>query len=389
MKKTILMMLFLISMIMGLTACQKKTDITLENGDTPAVEEAVTEPEETVAEPEEAVVEDEEASSTEEAATVNDDSVEYVFPSATMSDWQNAYQTKLCEIREANDKLNMPDDGAKSAESYFLYDTDYSGVPELYVKYGDCEAAYHIIVYEYIDGQVKELGELDAGHTSFYSTPKDGLMSYWGHQGYAGADLLTLKDGKFENKTISEQDITSDLEQGYEEADALVEGAKYLVTQKINLDLPIELYGKTLSNTAGTLSNEEVHEMLQNAYMKNEEVYGVSGDGYGGDTGMIGFDEYCQPKMIDEFIEEAATVADQQWVDLNQDGQDECVLKMDTKGEYPVYVMLSLQNQTVYAYAFHYWDDDVTFSENGTFTYETAYYNRIVFDKTQCYVVEE
>ena len=398
MKKINLMVILFVILVMGVAACGKKTEVSLDEITPTIEEENKTEENETEKdeiekdeiEKDEIEKDETEVAENDEGARVEETTIEYVFPASKMADWQNAYQRKLCEIRNDNEKLNMPDAGADYAESYFLYDIDYSGIPELYVKYGDCEAAYHVIVYHFDQGQVTQLGELNAGHTSFYSTPQEGLMSYWGHMGYAGVTLLTLQDGVFHDESISEQDITQDENLEYEDADTLVPGAKYLVTQNISLDLPIELYGKTLSHTAGTLSKEEVRETLQNAYMNNGEICGVSGDGYGGDTGVINFEDYCKPGAIDEFIESDATVDDQQWVDLNQDGQDECVLKMRSPDGYmPFYVMLSLQNHTIYAYAFHYWDENVTFHENGTFSYETSYYNRIVFDKDQCYTIEE
>ena len=123
---------------------------------------------------------------------------------------------------------------------------------------------------------------------------------------------------------------------------------------------------------------------------ENGNVYGVSGDGYGGDTGMLTFTEYCEPGRINEYMEKPASITDEQWVDLNQDGQVEGVLKMQEEGVDDVNcVMLSLQNDTVYAYSFHYWPDDAVFHEDGTFDYEYSYYNRIIFDKDQCYVAME
>ena len=123
---------------------------------------------------------------------------------------------------------------------------------------------------------------------------------------------------------------------------------------------------------------------------ENGNVYGVSGDGYGGDTGMLTFTEYCEPGRINEYMEKPASITDEQWVDLNQDGQVECVLKMQEEGVEDVsYVMLSLQNDTVYAYSFHYWSNNATFHEDGTFEYEYSYYNRIIFDKNQCYEILE
>lgn len=310
---------------------------------------------------------------------------EWVFPVEEANDWQKAYHDKLCAIRKANEQIHTQEQQNQIAESYFLYDIDYNGVPELYVRCGTCQVAYHVIVYLYDQAEVKILGDLDACHIGFHSTPKKRLMSYYGHTGRASADLVTLQDGKFTYTNISEQGV---IEQDPEEDDVLVPGAKYLVEHNIGLDLPIMLYGKTCNNTAGTLSNKKDRQALKAVYTGNGKVYGASGDGYGKATGVVSFDTYCKPGYITDHIIKPVKIGEQMWLDLNQDGQDECVLKM-TILEEPIYVMLSLQEDRVYAYSLFYWGGDTVFYEDGTFNNEDYSGNRVVFDKDQCYTVDE
>ncbi len=397
MKKRMIMVIIMTAAVLGLTACGKGAGT--KPADTSVADESKT-----------GEAGDENASDKEQAADTTDtlspekesteaadqdaqsaESIEYVFPEDQASDWQKAYHEKLYELRDIQAANLDADDPLKIVDSYFLYDIDDSGTPELYVKFGDCEAAYTMIVYSYDEGKVNELDDtINAGHSSFYTTPDQGLMVYWGHMASEFVQLATLEDGKFVYQTISERGFMDDPDEDYTPAEELVSGAKYIVLHQSNLDLPIMMYGQTSYSTATGQSEDEVKSILQKAYQENGNIYGVSGDGYGGDTGMINFTEYCQPGKIYEYMDNPASVAEEQWVDLNQDGQVECVLKMQEEGSDNVnYVMLSLQNDTVYAYSFHYWSGDAVFQENGTFDYEYSYYNRIIFDKDQCYAAKE
>ncbi len=324
------------------------------------------------------------------SATKNEaESDVYIFPSEQASDWQKAFYEKLCTVRKEKAAGNV-DDGVNYIESYFIYDIDQNGTPELFIRFGNCEAAYETHVFIFEDNKLNDLGAIAGGHSSFYSIPDEGLMVYWGHMCSEFVQKATLVDGEFKFETLSEREFMDDVDGDYTPAEQLIPGAKSIIECRENLDLPVMMYGKSNFSTATGLSEEDVKAVLTKAYQENGDVYAVSGDGYGGDAGRISFDELCKPGVLEDNMDNAALVAEEQWVDLNQDGQTECVLKMQSgEGTEPIYVMLSLQNDTVYAYSFHYWSSDVTFHEDGTFDYEYSYYNRVIFDLDQCYPTEE
>ena len=55
----------------------------------------------------------------------------------------------------------------------------------------------------------------------------------------------------------------------------------------------------------------------------------VSGDGWGGDAGRTTMAEYSQPGGITEHAEKPLVPRRRAWVDLNGDGQRECVLYVE------------------------------------------------------------
>ncbi|MDO5575272.1 MAG: hypothetical protein Q4G60_14980, partial [bacterium] len=187
MKKKMFVIIVMTAAVLGLSACGTGTGT--KPADTPVAEESKTgEVKDENVSAKEQTADTKEASTPEKAPTEAADqeaqsaeSIEYIFPEDQASDWQKAYHEKLCELRDIQAANPDGGDPLKIVDSYFLYDTDDSGTPELYVKFGDCEAAYTMIVYSYEAGKVNELDTINAGHSSFYTTPDQGLMVYWGH----------------------------------------------------------------------------------------------------------------------------------------------------------------------------------------------------------------
>lgn len=315
-------------------------------------------------------------------------SSKFVYVKDQSNDWQNAYFEKLTMVRNQNDtNLQLDEYTAEVAYDYFLYDSDYNGVPEIYIMYGTCEADYFLDIYEYNNGELKSLGQMGAGHTSYYSTPSQGLMAYWGHMGSASVSTLKLVNGEFQSQEISSQVLPDDGSVDYTEADALIPGALYINMIGIKEDIPLLLYGSDSVSTKDDVSNDQAKTTIENTYLNNGNVYGVSVDGFGGDTGIVSFNDYLKPGMVYDYMDHDAVVKNSQWVDLNQDGQDECVLLLSygDDGYSTIYVVLSLQDGNVYAYSLHYIGDIVTFNADGSFQYRDYYYNHLVFFKDQCY----
>lgn len=79
---------------------------------------------------------------------------------------------------------------------YALYDMDKDEIPELLLKYGTCEADYQIVIYTYMDGQLKELVDnISGGHTSFaYDYVADQLVLSYGHMGHGEMSWYDLDE---------------------------------------------------------------------------------------------------------------------------------------------------------------------------------------------------
>lgn len=86
------------------------------------------------------------------------------------------------------------------------------------------------------------------------------------------------------------------------------------------------------------------------------EFYGVSADGFGGDTGWTALERYLAPGGVDTYADTPQTIEKLAWVDMNGDGRRECVLRLldGAEGWPDQYIMFSEQNGTVCAYCLNY-----------------------------------
>lgn len=92
---------------------------------------------------------------------------------------------------------------------YFLMDITKDGIPELWVKYGTCEADYTLKVFTCQNGACKSLYEGGAGHAVFYKGGSYVIRMY-GQMGYQRLDKLTYSGGRIHERTILEKEIGPD-----------------------------------------------------------------------------------------------------------------------------------------------------------------------------------
>ncbi len=112
------------------------------------------------------------------------------------------------------------------SESYSLYDVDKDGVPELFVKYGNCEAAYTTQCYTWQDGQVVCIGEFRSGHSSLYTCPdKSAVLRSEGQMGYAEMYEYPMEGGVLTEERVlfTEEDVRD-----YTPVDEIVPGAEFV-----------------------------------------------------------------------------------------------------------------------------------------------------------------
>lgn len=219
-----------------------------------------------------------------------------VYEAEFTEEWQQAYYEVLTEVRLENENYEGNEEYTDFSESYYLYDIDKDDIPELIVEYGLGEAGYHADIYTYTDGKVKNLGTIATGHTTLYTWPEENaMMYYFAHMGGAYVDKISIIEGVLVSEQIHEEYILT--------------GEWYTDEQ----ELPF--------STGGSVSNKEAKERLLAVLEEDGMVYGVSGDGFGGDTGYVSFSAYCEPGTAAQYADSVLTIEAYTWVDLNGDGQ--------------------------------------------------------------------
>ena len=325
------------------------------------------------------------------------------------ADWQLAYAAFLEGLAERVKTLrdtDRPDYDPNTVEleigeasgTYVLYDIDKDGIPELLIRYGLGEAGYHTTVYGYRDGTVTEIGDVPTGHTSLYAWPDENAVAYnWSHMGGHFVDKLSIVDGALEETKFFEEDNFNDPERSYTPMADIVPGSVYLretrtlaeLPELAVLTLPIYDYGR--DRTAAEIDpgrDAAAKSAIENVLQNGGTFYGVTADGFGGDTGWTTLEAYLQPGGVTEYAERPLEITEQMWLDMNGDGQQEAVAAIrngegdrfsDTR-----YVIFGEQEGQVYAYCLNYMDsyelDGTTFcSELMEDTFGVS------FDKEQCY----
>ena len=75
---------------------------------------------------------------------------------------------------------------------YYLYDMDCDNVDEMIVMAGTCEADAQLIVYDYCNGEIINVGYLSGGHSRVYgSSAGEGLILHYGHMGHEVISNIT------------------------------------------------------------------------------------------------------------------------------------------------------------------------------------------------------
>lgn len=310
------------------------------------------------------------------------------------------------------------------SESYSLSDVDRDGVPELFVEYG---LSYITQCYTWRDGQVVCVGEFYSKDSSLYAHPdKNAVLRAGGRMGYYELYEYPMEGGVLteEREIFSEGPVDSPT--GAEE---IVPGAQPIGRFWIQLGewddrkfhpsdsewrefddgRPHPSAGKALLlpiadwqvGSAATGSNSEQARTAILAALNGEtQFYGASGDHFYGDVGWTAWAEYIQPGAAYPWNEEPLEIKAHVWLDMNGDGQEECLLwVVKSRGEdsgkpwtSEATVVLSEQGGTVYAYFFGIDEsigtgryDDAGLRDDGTFVSIYGSVQRLSFWRDQCY----
>lgn len=328
------------------------------------------------------------------------------------SDWQAAYaallEEKAAEVQRLSN-FDRPDYDPNTVASeidavkgtYVLYDIDKNGVPELLFT---CQNGWYTELYGYQAQGVAELGGMYSKDVAFYSWPEgNGLVYNWGRMGGQYMDRITLVDGVLQQETFFEEGMTEAVAE-YTAVETVVPGSIYLYRNPATVELPsfgaqtlpIERYGQeTVPQPMDPQRDEQAREAITAALNGETEFYGVTADGYGGNTGWITMEAYLAPGGATEYTSAPLEVAEQTWVDFNCDGQSEALVVLHHPEGDPyggvMQVIFSWQGESVFAYCLNYMD---SYTWTGT-AFVSAYPEEctlnVAFDESACYLfaVEE
>ena len=328
-----------------------------------------------------------------ESADEDDDEDEY---------WKVLYVRTLDYLRE---EIPGPDDDYGSNEytpcEYYLYDIDKDGIPEMLLKRGTCEADYNGELYRN-DGYAVRVAVYDIGmgHMGFYSDPgENGIIFNWGHMGGHSVERASLKKRDqwsydLEYEGLLTEEITGEDEE-YTEVSSLVPGAVSLPWSKMSSNLLVEKYEDIMAAMEGHLTlakhddsyDQVIKDAVEDTINNGGAVVGISASGYSRDYGTIPFDELLD--QIDEWTPTSYKIDSQQYVDVDGNGKNDCVLWLKPKdgGEQnrTDLCVLNLQDGKMYAYIVNY-VNNCSVDEEGTFVVggEFPYRFRLTFDKDDC-----
>jgi len=320
--------------------------------------------------------------------------------------WQDAYIELLWRIcGEEAPVRNMPDSEEYDSlsDSYGLYDIDEDGVPELFIKFGAYEANYRAEVFTYGNGAVTSLGILGFGHSGLYSYPgQKAAILEWGHMGYQEISKIVIVDGRVELQGALLSVDTNETGDSYAPVSDVVPGAEYVDFHRTALPFPsgaprtLPIYDYVNGPHPTGSSSESAREAITEVLGGKRELFGVSGDGYGGDTGWMSFGEYCQPGCVSKYSQAPMATRSFVWLDMNRDGQDEYVVSLVEEGtasnNQQVIVIMSYQGGIVFAYSLNYVPVYYVLGRDGAFFADedgepTLYTVRYSFYKNQCYEI--
>lgn len=90
-------------------------------------------------------------------------------------------------------------------EGYFLTDITGDGIPELWVKYGTCEADYMLDVYTYDKSGLRRILHTGASHSGYYGDHNGKyVIAQNAHMGYEMHNRITYSGKKLHEKKIYE-----------------------------------------------------------------------------------------------------------------------------------------------------------------------------------------
>ncbi len=338
-------------------------------------------------------------------------------PPGEYAPWQVAYMdflTSLCVeefptmelLRElsAEKKWDSPqwtENADQISTTYSLHDMDEDGVPELFVEFG-VNSTTQIDCYTFQDNGLSFLGAFGPFHhvsAYLYSCPGENAVLLDTHAWdtrYSSIEKYVAESGQLVSQgEIFGEYIGVDPETQYSiytPIEEVVPGTFILSQHAIRLGwldstpllLPICDYGASTRQNPAPLPEEAVRSMIGNVLWAETPFLAVDG-GFSNGTAEITLEEYLSLKTAYPAI--PLTAKEYAWVDVNKDGQTDCILWIETPPDihghrFQYHMVFSVEDSSVYAYFLSNTEWDVT--ETGVFR-RVNDPHRLSFWKGQCY----
>lgn len=290
------------------------------------------------------------------------------------ADWRAAYREfleDLCEEEKAVLNIDRPDydpndypaQADNLSKEYFLYDLDRDGVPELVLRSGFYHADIRVLTVR--EGAAAEAGRLDGRYMSFFTSPDEpGILVRETPKGPVFVCRVTLEDGALrQGEDLYATDMSVQCVDETFRMEDVVPGAAYIRgcrtmaewPEHTPLTLPIDDYGQESPAAELDPARDSTARSLILAALEHGVPFcAVSGDGYGGDAGWTTLAEYLRQGGVVEYAEKPLIPRRRTWVDLDGDGQRECVLYVERDSEDYIqdgfFLIFSEQQKAVYVY---------------------------------------
>ena len=309
--------------------------------------------------------------------------------------WQDAYWEEITRAKTAATNAEM----AGESVSYALYDMNKDGIPELMIRFGDCEANYEGRIYRFTDGACRMLGSVGLGHGSFWTDPQEeGMIVAYGHMGYCSALRMWSDAEGLQTESLYQMDLNEHPElQEYPTPAEYVAGSVRIPETRGRFDLPLRNYDKISMWLEGDddFSSrdpgypDEDSEFYSRLISEDGIVCAVSADGFTNTPGNVHFSELLEKDVIYPYMRSNVRLGETRTADLNGDGRVDCLLSL-LGDEEDYMVILSEEDGVVYAYLFFCPLHFDALDRYGTFlsTEHTPYAFRFLFEGEQCVLIE-
>lgn len=290
------------------------------------------------------------------------------------ADWRAVYVKfleDLCEEEKAVLNIDRPDydpniypmEVTALSNEYLLYDMDGDGVPELILRCG--WDSWDTRFYTVRDGETVEVGRRESRYISFFTSPDEpGIVAREMPKGPVFVYRLTLEDGELrQGEYLYETDISVQLWDDTFRMEDVIPGAMYMQgwrtmvewPEHAPLTLPIFDYGREAEPAEpDPVRDGTARSLILAALEDGAEFYAVSGDGWDNNVGWTTLADCLRPGGISKYAEKPLVPLRRAWVDLDRDGQRECVLHVkmaeDDYIQSAYFAVFSEQEKTVYAY---------------------------------------